>query len=189
MSIAESRLLARAMMNPTVYIHPIARINKAMIRRGSERLLATTDICAGGLRRMDDHDLIVALQTIPATEAFAERYDERRLFKRAVWAELQYVPDSLPDPDHEAVHKVEATVAAGERAADGPARAGAARGLHHAVGRRQGRPAGRRGTGLGVAQRRHHRITAWAARDAGRVRVSAINDSRKAIEPYLNSTS
>lgn len=77
MSIAESRLLARAVMNPTVYIHPIARINKAIVRRGSERLLATTDIGAGGLRRMDDHELLVAPRTMPATEAFAERYDER----------------------------------------------------------------------------------------------------------------
>ena len=122
-------------MNPTVYIHPIARINKAMVRRGSERLLARTDIGAGGLRRMDDHDLIVALQTIPATEAFAERYDERRLFKRAVWAELQYVPDSLPDPGHEAIHEVGATVAAGERVTNHPARPVATRRLHDAVGR------------------------------------------------------
>ena len=166
MSIAESRLLARAVLNSTVYIHPIARINKAMVRRGSERLLATTDICAGGLRRMDNHDLLVAPRTIPATEVFAVRYDERRLFKRAVWAELQYVPDSLPDPDHEAVHKVEATVAAGERAADPPARAVATRRLHHAVGRRPGGPTGRRGTRPGVARRPRHRITAGVARDA-----------------------
>ena len=108
---AESLLLARALMNPTVYMHPVARISKAMLRRASERLLATTDTDAGELRRMDDHDLLVALRQTPATAAFAERYDERRLFKRAVWAELQHVPDDLLDLDHEAVHEIEATVA------------------------------------------------------------------------------
>ena len=188
MSIAESRLLARAVLNSTVYTHPIARISKAMVRRGSERRLARTDIGAGGLRRMDNHDLRVAPRTMTATDTFAVGY-ERRLFKRAVWAELQHVPDDLLDHDHEAVHEVGATVAAGERAADRPARAVATRGLHHAVGRRPGGPTGRRGAGPGATQRPHHRIAAGVARDAGRVRVSANSDSRKAIEPYLNSTS
>jgi HD superfamily phosphohydrolase len=108
---AESLLLARALMNPTVYMHPVARISKAMLRRASERLLGTTDIDAGELRRMDDHDLLVALRTTPATEAFAERYDERRLFKRAVWAELQDVPDELLDLDHDELRELEATIA------------------------------------------------------------------------------
>ena len=108
---AESLLLARALMNPTVYMHPVARISKAMLRRASERLLRTTDLDAGELRRMDDHDLLVALRTTPATEAFAERYDERRLFKRAVWAELQDVPDELLDIDHDELRELEATIA------------------------------------------------------------------------------
>ena len=108
---AESLLLARALMNPTVYMHPVARISKAMLRRASERLLRTTDLDAGELRRMDDHDLLVALRTTPATEAFAERYDERRLFKRAVWAELQDVPDELLDLDHDKLRELEATIA------------------------------------------------------------------------------
>ncbi|MFQ3475067.1 HD domain-containing protein [Halonotius sp. F2-221B] len=108
---AESLLLARALMNPTVYMHPVARISKAMLRRASERLLATTELDAGELRRMDDHDLLVALRTTPATEAFAERYDDRRLFKRAVWAELQHVPDDLLALDHEERRDLETTVA------------------------------------------------------------------------------
>jgi len=108
---AESLLLARALMNPTVYMHPVARISKAMLRRASERLLATTDIDAGELRRMDDHDLLVALRTTPATEAFAERYDDRRLFKRAIWTEFQHVPDDLLDLDHNEIREVEATIA------------------------------------------------------------------------------
>jgi len=98
-------------MNPTVYMHPVARISKAMLRRASERLLAETAIDAHQLRRMDDHDLLVALRQTPATESFAERYDSRRLLKRAVWAELQHVPESLLSADHEEIQDLESTIA------------------------------------------------------------------------------
>jgi len=79
---AESLLLARALMNPTVYSHPVARIGKAMLRRATERLLDGGDdgenersgaIDAVGLRRMDDHDLLVALRSHDRTAADATR--------------------------------------------------------------------------------------------------------------------
>jgi len=98
-------------MNPTVYMHPVARISKAMLRRASERLLAETAIDAHRLRQMDDHDLLVALRDAPATEGFAQRYGSRRLLKRAVWAELQHVPDSLLEADHEEIRELESTIA------------------------------------------------------------------------------
>ena len=108
---AESLLLARALMNPTVYMHPVARISKAMLRRASERLLAEREIDAHQLRRMDDHDLLVALRETPGTEKFADRYGSRRLLKKAVWAELQDVPNSLLDADHDEIRDLESTIA------------------------------------------------------------------------------
>ena len=108
---AESLLLARALMNPTVYMHPVARISKAMLRRATERLIEETAIDADRVRRMDDHDLLVALRNTPETEGFAERYGSRRLLKRAVWAELQHVPDQLLDADHDAIQEFESTIA------------------------------------------------------------------------------
>ena len=108
---AESLLLARALMNPTVYMHPVARISKAMLRRASERLLAEREIDAHQLRRMDDHDLLVALRETPATEEFADRYGSRRLLKKAVWAELKDVPNSLLDADHDEIRDLESTIA------------------------------------------------------------------------------
>ena len=108
---AESLLLARALMNPTVYMHPVARISKAMLRRAAERLLATTDTDAHELRRMDDHDLLVALRSADATKEFAQRYDSRRLFKRAVWAERSNVSDDLLSLDHASIRELESTVA------------------------------------------------------------------------------
>ncbi|MFC6824617.1 HD domain-containing protein [Halopelagius fulvigenes] len=108
---AESLLLARALMNPTVYQHHVARISKAMLRRASERLLEQPDLTAEQLRRMDDPDLITALRTTPETEAFARRLDCRDLFKRAVWAEMADVPDRVIDADYEEIEALERRIA------------------------------------------------------------------------------
>jgi len=108
---AESLLLARALMNPTVYQHHVARIAKAMLRRGAERLLDRTQTTPAELRRMDDHDLLVALRTTPATADLASRLRTRDLYKRAVWAELDAVPDSIVDADHDTVADLESEVA------------------------------------------------------------------------------
>ncbi|KTG28032.1 HD domain-containing protein [Haloferax profundi] len=109
---AESLLLARALMNPTVYRHHVARISKAMLRRASEKLLAEPDIDADELRRMDDYDLLVALRLNPSTNEFAERLANRTLYKRAVWAELPDVPESVIDADHETIVDFEREIAA-----------------------------------------------------------------------------
>ncbi len=107
---AESLLVARALMNPTVYSHHVARISKSMLRRGAERLIESgTD--PKDLRRMDDHDLLVALRTTGSTTSIARRFANRDLFKRAVWAEYRDVPGALLDLDHETVVEHEETIA------------------------------------------------------------------------------
>ena len=108
---AESLLVARALMNPVVYQHHVARISKAMLREAAERLLATPDIDAETVRRMDDHDLLVALRRHDPTREFARRYAERDLYKRAVWAERDDVPESVREADHEEINEVEREVA------------------------------------------------------------------------------
>jgi hypothetical protein len=108
---AESLLIARALMNPTVYSQHAARISKSMLRQGAERLIEESDLTAGELRRMDDHDFMVALRDCPATEEYARRYDHRDLFKRAVWAELRDVPADLIAADHGTVREFEAEIA------------------------------------------------------------------------------
>ncbi len=108
---AESLLVARALMNPTVYSQHAARISKSMLRRGTERLLAESPVTAGELRRMDDHDLMAALRRCPATEEDARRYDHRDLYKRAVWTELAGTPDEVIDADHDQVREFEAEIA------------------------------------------------------------------------------
>ncbi|WP_226006896.1 HD domain-containing protein [Natrinema salinisoli] len=106
---AESLLVARALMNPTVYSHSVARISKAMLRRASERLLESSadDLDAEALQRMDDHDLIAALRSCEETAAFSRRLDQRDLFKRAVWAEMDDVPGGIIEADHETIRGFE----------------------------------------------------------------------------------
>jgi HD superfamily phosphohydrolase len=107
---AESLLLARALMNPTVYNHHAARVGKAMLRRGAERLLEG-GVAPERLRRMDDWDFHVALRDHDRTAAIAHRLDRRDLFKRAVWAEIVDVPDDLLDADHHEIASLEEGIA------------------------------------------------------------------------------
>ncbi len=108
---AESLLLARALMNPTVYQHHVARISKVMLRRAAEGLLDEPDISAEQVRRMDDHDLLAALRLTPSTAELARRLDERDLYKRGVWAERSDVPDDVLDLSHEQIREIERAVA------------------------------------------------------------------------------
>ncbi|MXV60635.1 HD domain-containing protein [Natronorubrum sp. JWXQ-INN-674] len=111
---AESLLVARALMNPTVYSHSVARISKAMLRRAAERLLDApkTSVDADTLQRMDDHDLIATLRSSEATSEFSRRLDQRALYKRAVWAEIDDVPGGIIEAEHEAVREFEREIAA-----------------------------------------------------------------------------
>ncbi len=109
---AESLLLARALMNPTVYNHHVTRICRGMLQRASERLLAETDISPAELRRMDDHDFFAALRGSASTEEFARRLGARDLYKRAVWAEMADVPDGVIDADHDEIRGFEDDIAA-----------------------------------------------------------------------------
>ncbi len=108
---AESLLVARSLMNPVVYNHHVARISKAMLRRGTEQLLESGKLTARELRRMDDPDLLVALRSSSDTENLARRLDTRNLYKRAVWAELRDVPDEILDAEHDAVRAYEREIA------------------------------------------------------------------------------
>jgi hypothetical protein len=108
---AESLLLARSLMDGTVYRHHVSRIAGAMLERACERLLdgdAGTDIEA--FRRMADHDLLVALgEEVPD---LGTRIERRSLYKRAVWAGLDRVPEAVTEMDREAERQAAREIAA-----------------------------------------------------------------------------
>ena len=108
---AESLLVARSLMNPVVYNHHVARISKAMLRQGTDRLIKEGALDAGELRRTDDAELLVSLRSTAETEAIARRLDTRNLYKRAVWAEISDVPDRIIDADHGTVREYEREIA------------------------------------------------------------------------------
>lgn len=104
---AEALLLARSLMHPTVYSHHVARISTAMLERATQRLIEEENgIDAENVRRMDDHELTVALRENDATRETAQRLAERRLYKRAVWKPR--------DELHEATHGAEPRELEGE---------------------------------------------------------------------------
>lgn len=108
---AESLLLARALMNPTVYQHHVARIAKAMLRRATERAIDADATDVSTLRRMDDHGFHALLRRCDESAEYAKKLDHRRLYKRAVWAELDAVPEDILDPEYYERRELEGAIA------------------------------------------------------------------------------
>jgi HD superfamily phosphohydrolase len=97
---AEALLLARSLMHPTVYSHHVARISTAMLERATQRLVESDEgVDAKTVRRMDDHELTVALRESDETRQTAERLAERRLYKRAVWKPRDEVRETTLEAD------------------------------------------------------------------------------------------
>jgi HD superfamily phosphohydrolase len=107
---AESLLLARALMGPTVYNHHVARISKSILRRATELLLDSNAITVPDLRNMDDHDLHSALRNHKEASHLEKRIANRDLYKRVIWAEMKDVPSDVINADPEMVHKFEDSI-------------------------------------------------------------------------------
>ncbi len=108
---AEGTLVARALMNATVYRHHVSRIAGAMLERAGERLLDSTDLGVEEFARMTDGRLLGALRDCEATADAARRLERRDLYKRAVWAKLDAVPPEVVTADREAVRAFERDIA------------------------------------------------------------------------------
>ncbi|MFP4590019.1 MAG: HD domain-containing protein [Halobacteriales archaeon] len=123
---AENLLIARALMNPTVYNHHVARISKAMLRRAVADLLAdvgleraldrplatrSAAVDVHPLRRATDHEVVHALLSHEPTRGLARRLLHRDLYKRAVWVERAAVPRSLLAADDDELRSHERAIA------------------------------------------------------------------------------
>ena len=108
---AESLLLARTLMGPTVYNHHVARISKSILRRATEFLLDSKVIKENDLRNMDDHDLHAALRSNSITAPLEKRISNRNLYKRAIWAEMKDVPDDVINADYDSIRTFENHIA------------------------------------------------------------------------------
>lgn len=84
---AESLLIARTLMRPSVYYHHVSRIGESMFQLAVlEHLLDAPDAEAQKILTMDDPACMHVLQTSekPVARALAARLYERRLYKRAL---------------------------------------------------------------------------------------------------------
>src|SRR5512136_1040710 len=98
---AESLLIARTLMRPTVYFHHVSRIGEMMFQLavlehldGAKREVVET------LFNMDDAACLHALQASenPVARDLALRLYERRLYKRAIFAASDQVSTTLYEP-------------------------------------------------------------------------------------------
>jgi uncharacterized protein len=86
---AESLLIARTLMRPTVYYHHVSRIGESMFQLAVlEHLEGKEPEAARRLLHMDDATCLHTLQTSdnPVSRDLAERLYNRRLYKRALYA-------------------------------------------------------------------------------------------------------
>ncbi len=108
---AESALIARTLMNATVYRHHVSRIAGAMLDRAAEGLLDTGTLEPERFARLTDDELMAALAAHEATATFARRLRERDLYKRALWIGWEGTPDRLIGVDHDGTRELERTIA------------------------------------------------------------------------------
>ena len=95
---AESLLIARTLMRPTVYFHHVSRIGESMFQLAVlEHLDGANQEDSQNLLRMDDATCMHALRTSenPVARDLALRLYERRLYKRALYVGSDQVNTNL----------------------------------------------------------------------------------------------
>ncbi len=84
---AESLLVSRFLMHPTVYFHHVCRIAESMCVRASEYMIESKALSPHVLHRMDDASLMAEMKNAGGYAAeIARRLEDRRLFKRGLYA-------------------------------------------------------------------------------------------------------
>lgn len=100
---AESLLISRFMMYPTVYFHHVCRIAEKMYEKALEKSLSEELIEPERLFRMDDYDVTSFLRDREGYSGdMISRIDSRKLMKRAIYVNLPRigVDISRVDPGH-----------------------------------------------------------------------------------------
>ncbi len=84
---AESLLVSRFLMHPTVYFHHVCRIAESMCVHAAEHLIENHAFPPQSLHSMDDASLMAEMKNAGGYAAeIARRLEDRRLFKRGLYA-------------------------------------------------------------------------------------------------------
>ncbi|TGC11117.1 HD domain-containing protein [Methanolobus halotolerans] len=93
---AESLLVSRFLMHPSVYYHHVSRIAETMFTRAVDDLIQQGSLDPSRLRRMDDAK---AFEMIRNNDGYAgelaSRLDERKLYKRALYVGFDEVGNGV----------------------------------------------------------------------------------------------
>jgi uncharacterized protein len=108
---AESALIARTLMNATVYRHHVSRIAGAMLDRASERVLDDGVLEPERFARLTDEELLAALADHEPTADAASRLRNRRLYKRAAWVRREAVPENFVGLEYDRTRELEREIA------------------------------------------------------------------------------
>jgi uncharacterized protein len=93
---AESLLMSRFLMYPSVYDHHVGRIAGSMFSHGLDAAIINGDINAFELQLMDDYELNVRMRSMnPYSAEMIDRLNSRNLFKRAVYVGFDSVDKSI----------------------------------------------------------------------------------------------
>jgi HD superfamily phosphohydrolase len=108
---AESLLVSRFLMHPTVYFHHVSRIAESMCTHAAECMIESGSLSPAMLQRMDDAEFMMNMKSAGGYAAdVAGRLDERRLFKRALYVGFEVLnSDALKFRDR--VSRVEKEIA------------------------------------------------------------------------------
>jgi uncharacterized protein len=86
---ATSLLISRLLMHPAVYYHHVCRISECMISGGIRRMI-DDGVEAAEIKAMDDEELFASMTAHGGIAAeMVSRIKSRRLFKRAVYVDLE----------------------------------------------------------------------------------------------------
>lgn len=93
---AESLLVSRFLMHPSVYYHHVSRIAETMCIRAIEELIKNNAIKPTELRQMDDAHLLYILRSDDGHGGdLARCLEERRLYKRALYVGFEEVTEGV----------------------------------------------------------------------------------------------
>ncbi|WP_178916931.1 HD domain-containing protein [Natronomonas gomsonensis] len=109
---AESTLIARTLMNATVYRHHVSRIAGTMLDRGSEQLLTDGVVSPKRFARLTDAELLATMGDHDPTAELSTRIRQRQLYKRAVWVRRDAAPEQFGALDYDDTRDLEADIAA-----------------------------------------------------------------------------
>ncbi|MDD5614647.1 MAG: HD domain-containing protein [Candidatus Methanoperedens sp.] len=83
---AESLLVSRFLMHPTVYFHHVSRIAESMCTHAAQYMIESGSLSPAMLQRIDDAEFMMNMKSTGGYALdIAGRLDERRLFKRALY--------------------------------------------------------------------------------------------------------